>query len=149
MKSFYRNNLQDNNLEHLSGRAAPVSRSVVDAAMTDRVGEPAIPATLKAMAQRAVPAVVPKRQVAVVAMPVDDEDGELKLPATWYQATKLPAAAAEGLSPERHALLIRVVAATCLALAFGLVAWLGAGGVWSRQAQPGIVLARDFRGDDR
>jgi hypothetical protein len=127
MKNLYPNDRQNDALGRVRGNDAHGMRSVTDVPAPSQAGLQSISATLQAMAQRTVPVVTPKRQVSVVTMPTDDEDGELKLPATWYQGNTAPAAA-EGLSPERHALLIRIVAATSLALVFGLVAWLGAGG---------------------
>jgi hypothetical protein len=64
---------------------------------------------------------IARTDAAVVTGAITD-DPELRLPATWYNRPDVPVR--RGLSPERHALLIRTSAAVCLTTAAGLLFWL-------------------------
>jgi hypothetical protein len=75
-------------------------------------------------ASQMMPNIAGADAVTLSAAMTDDPD--LPLPATWYNRPDVPVR--RGLSPERHAFLIRSSAAVCLATAAGLLFWLSSMG---------------------
>lgn len=115
----------------LSLAAPPPDAADQGTALTTRLEEASMAVPLRAMPLRAMmtrpttgPAIAGPDAFASDGHP----PGDFRLPTAWTRPGAALEPADAGLTPERHALIIRSVAAACLATAFGLVAWLGTTG---------------------